>query len=69
MNARPTPLLEVNALKKHYPIRGGLFGGETAKVYALDGVTFSIERGETLSVVGEFRLRQVDRWQDDLAAD
>ncbi|MBS0562208.1 MAG: ATP-binding cassette domain-containing protein [Proteobacteria bacterium] len=47
------PLLEVNALKKHYPVKGGLLGGETAKVYAVDGVTFSIKRGETLSVVGE----------------
>jgi peptide/nickel transport system ATP-binding protein len=47
------PLLEVNALKKHYPIKGGWMGGVTAKVYAVDGVTFSIARGETLSVVGE----------------
>jgi peptide/nickel transport system ATP-binding protein len=47
------PLLEVNALKKHYPIKGGFMGGVTAKVYAVDGVTFSIARGETLSVVGE----------------
>jgi peptide/nickel transport system ATP-binding protein len=47
------PLLEVNALKKHYPIKGGLLGGTTAKVYAVDGVTFSVARGETLSVVGE----------------
>ena len=47
------PLLEVNALKKHFPIHGGLLGQETAKVYAVDGVTFDIERGETLSLVGE----------------
>jgi peptide/nickel transport system ATP-binding protein len=46
-------LLEVNALKKHYPVRGGLFGGVTATVYAVDGVSFTIARGETLSVVGE----------------
>jgi len=50
---KPTPLLEVNALKKHFPIHGGLFGGVTAKVYAVDGVTFSIDKGETLSLVGE----------------
>jgi peptide/nickel transport system ATP-binding protein len=47
------PLLEVNELKKHYPIKGGLMGGVTAKVYAVDGVSFTIARGETLSVVGE----------------
>jgi peptide/nickel transport system ATP-binding protein len=48
-----TPLLEVNALKKHFPIRSGLFGGISAHVYAVDGVTFSVDRGETLSIVGE----------------
>ena len=41
------------ALKKHFPLRGGLFGGVTGQVYAVDGVTFSIEKGETLSLVGE----------------
>jgi peptide/nickel transport system ATP-binding protein len=47
------PLLEVNILKKHFPIRGGLLGRVTANVFAVDGVTFSINRGETLSLVGE----------------
>ncbi len=47
------PLLEVNGLKKHFPIHGGILGQETAKVYAVDGVTFSIDRGETLSLVGK----------------
>ncbi len=47
------PLLEVNGLKKHFPIRGGWLGGITANVYAVDGVTFDINRGETLSLVGE----------------
>ena len=51
--ARPTPLLEVNALKKHFPIRGGLLGGVTGQVYAVDGVSFHIAKGETLSLVGE----------------
>lgn len=48
-----TTLLEVNDIKKHFPIRGGLFGGVKAKVYAVDGVSFTIDRGETLSLVGE----------------
>ena len=48
-----TPLLEVNALQKHYPIRGGLFGGQTATVHAVDGVSFTVSAGETLSIVGE----------------
>jgi peptide/nickel transport system ATP-binding protein len=48
-----TPVLEVIDLKKHYPIRGGLLGGVKGYVYAVDGVSFSVNRGETLSVVGE----------------
>ncbi|MBS0644592.1 MAG: oligopeptide/dipeptide ABC transporter ATP-binding protein [Acetobacteraceae bacterium] len=48
-----TALLEVNGLKKHFPIHGGFLGQETAKVYAVDGVSFAIARGETLSLVGE----------------
>ena len=46
-------LLEVDGLKKHFPLRGGFFGRSTAKVYAVDGVSFSIKKGETLSLVGE----------------
>ena len=47
------PLLQVNDLKKHFPIRAGFFGGVTGHVYAVDGVSFDIARGETLSLVGE----------------
>ncbi|WP_407157148.1 ABC transporter ATP-binding protein [Bradyrhizobium sp. STM 3557] len=47
------PLLQVNDLKKHFPLRGGLFGGRTGKVHAVDGVSFEVARGETLSLVGE----------------
>jgi peptide/nickel transport system ATP-binding protein len=49
MNA---PLLQVNDLKKHFPVGGGLFRRK-AKVYAVDGVSFEVARGETLSLVGE----------------
>ena len=48
-----TTLLDVKGLKKHYPLRGGLLGRNTGYVYAVDGVSFSIKRGETLSLVGE----------------
>jgi peptide/nickel transport system ATP-binding protein len=47
------PLLEVSGLKKHFPIRGGFFSGPTAFVYAVDGVSFHVEKGETLALVGE----------------
>jgi oligopeptide/dipeptide ABC transporter ATP-binding protein len=49
---RPTPVLEVRDLVKHYPIKGGLFSSNQA-VHALDGVSFELARGETLAVVGE----------------
>jgi len=46
-------LLTVEGLVKHFPIRGGLFGRVTAKVQAVDGVSFSVKKGETLGIVGE----------------
>jgi len=48
-----SPLLEVNVLKKHFPLNTGFFGGSRGVVYALDGVSFSLVKGETLSIVGE----------------
>ena len=47
------PLLQVNDLKKHFPVRGGLFSRNSNWVYAVDGVSFEVNRGETLSLVGE----------------
>lgn len=46
------PLLQVHDLKKHYPLRNFL-GGAKGYVYAVDGVSFDIARGETLALVGE----------------
>ena len=48
-----TSLLRVKNLKKYFPIRGGLFSQEVARVHAVDDVTFDIIRGETLGLVGE----------------
>ena len=56
MNAPMTqarPLLEVRDLKKHFPIHGGFFGTVTAHVLAVDGISFHIDKGETLARVGE----------------
>ena len=46
-------LLEVRNLVKHFEIGGGLFGGRSGLVRAVDGVSFAIRRGETLGLVGE----------------
>src|SRR6201981_2039596 len=46
-------LLEVTDLKKHFPIYRGVFSKVSGHVYAVDGVSFSIDRGETLGLVGE----------------
>lgn len=47
-------LLEVQDLKVHFPVtRGGLFKREKRVVHAVDGVTFHLDIGETLGVVGE----------------
>ena len=48
-----TPVLTVNSLKKHFPIRRGVLGRIAGHVKAVDDVTFAIGKGETLSLVGE----------------
>ena len=55
MNAAPgrQALLEVKDLKKHFPIHTGVFSRVSGHVYAVDGVSFEIRRGETLGLVGE----------------
>jgi oligopeptide/dipeptide ABC transporter ATP-binding protein len=46
-------LLQVDNLVKHFSVGGGLGGGHAGLVRAVDGVSFSIRRGETLGLVGE----------------
>jgi oligopeptide/dipeptide ABC transporter ATP-binding protein len=48
-----TRVLDVRGLRKYYPIHRGLLGRHVADVRAVDDVSFSIDRGETLSLVGE----------------
>jgi oligopeptide transport system ATP-binding protein len=48
-----TSLLRIKNLKKYFPIRGGLFSREVARVHAVDDVSFELLKGETLGLVGE----------------
>ena len=47
------PLLKVDKLVKHFPITGGVLGRVVDKVHAVDGVSFELDAGQTLGVVGE----------------
>ena len=47
------PLLTAEDLKVHFPIKKGLFGRTVGYVFAVDGVSFRIDKGETIGLVGE----------------
>jgi ABC-type oligopeptide transport system ATPase subunit len=47
------PLLEVEDLQVRYPVRKGIFGGVEGYVKAVDGVSLTVQHGETLALVGE----------------
>jgi oligopeptide transport system ATP-binding protein len=47
------PILQVKELKKYFPIRGGVLGRTVGFVYAVDGVSFDIDAGKTMGLVGE----------------
>lgn len=46
-------LLELKDVKKYFPIRSGIFQKKIGDVKAVDGISFSLKRGETLGIVGE----------------
>lgn len=47
------PLLKVKNLKKHFPIKNKLFQKQNSSVKAVDGISFDVNRGETIGLVGE----------------
>lgn len=53
LNENEIPLIQVENLKKYYPVKGGIITHTTGYIKAVDGVSFSIMRGQTLGLVGE----------------
>ncbi len=53
LDAKATPLVQVEDLKMHFPIYSGIFRRHTGDVKAVDGVSFQIMAGQTLGLVGE----------------
>ena len=53
MSERVAPILEVDGLEKHFPVRGGFFKRAVGEVHAVCGVSFGVGKGETLGLVGE----------------
>ena len=52
-SADPRYLLEVRHLKKYFPLNTNIFGKPRAYLRAVDDITFGIEKGKTIGVVGE----------------
>ncbi len=53
MTPPSNPLLEVQGLVKHFPLKKDLLGRGGGVVRAVDGISFQLQRGETLGIVGE----------------
>ena len=47
------PLLEVQDLRVHFPVKQSIFGGSSGSVKAVDGVSVSVDEGEAVGLVGE----------------
>ena len=53
MNSQNINLIEINNLKKYFPIKGGLFNKKIGDVKAVEKINFTIKKGDVLGLVGE----------------
>ena len=53
VSSGPAPVLDVRNLRKYFPVRGGILNRAVAQVQAVDDVSFAVEAGEVLGIVGE----------------
>ncbi|MDX9865696.1 MAG: ABC transporter ATP-binding protein, partial [Anaerolineaceae bacterium] len=53
LDVLPDPVLEVNKLKQYFPIKAGFMQRVVGYVKAVDGISFTINRGKTMGLVGE----------------
>ena len=58
------PLLSVENLKMHFPVKGGVFLRSVASCKAVDGVSLTVHEGETLGLVGEGGQNEATRGAD-----
>lgn len=60
MSSASSPLLDFRDVSRSFTVRQGVLGRVRGEVRAVDGVSLSVRRGETLGLVGESGVRQVD---------
>ena len=66
LDAPSGPLVQVTDLKMHFPIYTGLFRKHTGDVKAVDGVSFSLDAGETLGIARQWRGMEHLHCHDDM---